>query len=182
MGDIVGNRPLHLAVVSNNVDAVLALLEAGAKPKPEESETIISDDGLPSAIRERNQMTAPLDLATSRLNMLLKQVNTRSRDRLMNQVLKIIDLLKYYSTDKECDELDELTKRISGIQINSKKENQDSDILVMQSLRETPLDLFYEYIISDIKSHRLHSIKAVYRLMISIKSLLELNARFGLSI
>ncbi len=29
MGDIVGNRPLHLAVVSNNVDAVLALLEAG---------------------------------------------------------------------------------------------------------------------------------------------------------
>ncbi|KAG0796248.1 hypothetical protein G6F29_002108 [Rhizopus arrhizus] len=89
MGDIVGNRPLHLAVVSNNVDAVLALLEAGAKPKPEESETIISDDGLPSAIRERNQMTAPLDLATSRLNMLLKQVNTRSRDRLMNQVLKV---------------------------------------------------------------------------------------------
>lgn len=34
-------------------------------------------------------MTAPLDLATSRLNMLLKQVNTRSRDRLMNQVLKV---------------------------------------------------------------------------------------------
>ncbi|KAI9469782.1 MAG: hypothetical protein EXX96DRAFT_451490, partial [Benjaminiella poitrasii] len=29
MGDIVGNKPLDLAVISNNVDTVLALLEAG---------------------------------------------------------------------------------------------------------------------------------------------------------
>ncbi|KAI8885691.1 hypothetical protein K501DRAFT_179171 [Backusella circina FSU 941] len=29
MGDIVGNKPLDLAVISNDVDTVLALLEAG---------------------------------------------------------------------------------------------------------------------------------------------------------
>lgn len=29
MGDIVGNRPLHMAIASNNFDAVLVLLEAG---------------------------------------------------------------------------------------------------------------------------------------------------------
>lgn len=31
MGDIVGNKPLDLAVISNNVDTVLALLEAGIR-------------------------------------------------------------------------------------------------------------------------------------------------------
>lgn len=29
VGDIIGNRPLDLAVISNNVETVLALLEAG---------------------------------------------------------------------------------------------------------------------------------------------------------
>jgi hypothetical protein len=30
MGDIVGNKPLDLGVISNDVDTVLALLEAGS--------------------------------------------------------------------------------------------------------------------------------------------------------
>jgi ankyrin repeat protein len=33
VGDIIGNRPLDLAVVSNNVDTVVALLELGKKAK-----------------------------------------------------------------------------------------------------------------------------------------------------
>jgi ankyrin repeat protein len=33
VGDIIGNRPLDLAVVSNNVDTVVALLELGKKKK-----------------------------------------------------------------------------------------------------------------------------------------------------
>ncbi|KAI9273608.1 ankyrin repeat-containing domain protein [Sporodiniella umbellata] len=33
VGDIVGNKPLHLAVISNNFDTVLTLLEAGNQKK-----------------------------------------------------------------------------------------------------------------------------------------------------
>ncbi|KAG1176439.1 hypothetical protein G6F70_005065 [Rhizopus microsporus] len=88
MGDIVGNRPLHLAVASNNVDTVLALLEAGAQTRPDESRVINSDDGLPSLVR--NQLRAPLELATSRLNMLMKQANTRNRTQSLSQVTKVM--------------------------------------------------------------------------------------------
>ncbi|CAO3695039.1 unnamed protein product [Rhizopus stolonifer] len=138
MGDIVGNRPLHMAVTSNNFDAVLVLLEAGAKIRPEESETFASDDGLPSAIREKNLSTAPLDLATSKLNALMKQVNTRNRAHSMGQVLKIINLLKHYSSGKESVDLDELTKKISGMRIEPEKKTvgEDEDFLVMKNLKD----------------------------------------------
>lgn len=33
-GDIVGNKPLDLAVISNSVDTVIALLDAGTIPPP----------------------------------------------------------------------------------------------------------------------------------------------------
>jgi ankyrin repeat protein len=75
MGDIVGNKPLDLAVISNNVDTVLALLEAGAKISSASANNNLlqADDGLPLPVRLRAATRTPLDLANSRLNMLIQQ-------------------------------------------------------------------------------------------------------------
>ncbi|ORZ03515.1 hypothetical protein BCR43DRAFT_430348 [Syncephalastrum racemosum] len=67
VGDIVGNKPLDLAVVSNSVESVLALLEAGAQVIPPSSP---ADDGVPVPIQQRLRKRSPLDLAKSRLAMM----------------------------------------------------------------------------------------------------------------
>lgn len=67
VGDIVGNKPLDLAVVSNSVESVLALLEAGAQVVPPATP---ADDGVPVPIQQRLRKRSPLDLAKSRLAMM----------------------------------------------------------------------------------------------------------------
>lgn len=94
MGDIVGNRPLDLAVISNDVDTVLALLEAGAKVGQfsDTANQIQPDDGLPLQTRLRAAKRTPLDLANSRLDLLLKQAEltgTTTKSDTMKQVLKV---------------------------------------------------------------------------------------------
>ncbi|CAO3681046.1 unnamed protein product [Rhizopus stolonifer] len=119
VGDIVGNKPLHLAVISNNFDTVLTLLEAGAKTRPDSNQAF-----------DVNQLRAPLSLATSRLDMLMNQA-TNSKSRSLDQVMKIINLLKHYSSDNDNNGLDELTNKISSLDIDS-VENED----ILNSLRQ----------------------------------------------
>lgn len=91
MGDIVGNKPLDLAVISNNVDTVLALLEAGAKISSASANNNLlqADDGLPLPVRLRAATRTPLDLANSRLNMLIQQseqsqsIHTETTDQVL---------------------------------------------------------------------------------------------------
>lgn len=97
MGDIVGNKPLDLAVISNDVDTVLVLLEAGAKVAQfnDTANQIQPDDGLPLQTRLRAARRTPLDLANSRLDLLLKQAEmseTDTKSETMRQVLKVFVL------------------------------------------------------------------------------------------
>lgn len=94
MGDIVGNKPLDLAVISNNVDTVLALLENGAKINNyanDKNITINSDDGLPLPVRLRAASRTPLDLANSRLELLIKQSESEQivKKETMKQVVEV---------------------------------------------------------------------------------------------
>ncbi|RUS33355.1 hypothetical protein BC938DRAFT_472027 [Jimgerdemannia flammicorona] len=103
---------VHLAaVISNNVDCVLALLEAGAQIPPFDP----SPPYTSAAPRPRRKRT-PLDLAQSRLDMLIRaRVEERrvssdeddemdveepgisaKEDDIMGQVIKIIRLLKHF--------------------------------------------------------------------------------------
>ncbi|CAO3612817.1 unnamed protein product [Mucor hiemalis] len=135
MGDIVGNKPLDLAVISNNVDTVLALLEAGAKVSNYAQNTMIqADDGLPLTVRLRAATRTPLDLANSRLELLIKQSEESKtiNPATMDQVLQIIKLLKHFlPNDEALDELNELTDKISSIHLK-----EEEDIFVMKSLRD----------------------------------------------
>ena len=83
MGDIVGNKPLDLAVISNDVDTVLVLLEAGAHIHRH-----ITDNQSHLQTRLRAATRTPLDLANSRLDLLISQSNSTSR-KSMDQVLKV---------------------------------------------------------------------------------------------
>lgn len=99
MGDIVGNKPLDLAVISNDVDTVLVLLEAGAKVGHFNDTTnqIQPDDGLPLQTRLRAAKRTPLDLANSRLDLLLRQAEitgATTKSDTMEQVLKVCILFK----------------------------------------------------------------------------------------
>lgn len=89
MGDIVGNKPLDLAVISNDVDTVLAVLEAGAKFSNHNSH--IADDGLPLEVRRRAATRTPLDLANSRLELLIKQSESNGiiKSNTMDQVKQV---------------------------------------------------------------------------------------------
>jgi ankyrin repeat protein len=97
MGDIVGNKPLDLAVISNSVDTVLTLLEAGAKitnhyDNNSTSYNLRPDDGLPLQVRLRAATRTPLDLANSRLDMLIKQsesTNGAIKPETIDQVLQV---------------------------------------------------------------------------------------------
>lgn len=94
MGDIVGNKPLDLAVISNDVDTVLAVLEAGAKVASHESTSQqhgMADDGLPLALRRRAATRTPLDLANSRLDLLIKQSESKGavQSNTMDQVKQV---------------------------------------------------------------------------------------------
>lgn len=95
MGDIVGNKPLDLAVISNNVETVLALLEAGAKITnhyDNSSNNLRPDDGLPLQVRLRAATRTPLDLAKSRLDMLIRQsesANGTIKSETIDQVLQV---------------------------------------------------------------------------------------------
>jgi ankyrin repeat protein len=97
MGDIVGNKPLDLAVISNSVDTVLALLEAGAKihnyhDNANSHHQLRPDDGLPLQARLRAATRTPLDLANSRLDMLIKQsesTNGAIKSQTVDQVLQV---------------------------------------------------------------------------------------------
>ncbi|KAI7866945.1 ankyrin repeat-containing domain protein [Mucor mucedo] len=93
MGDIVGNKPLDLAVISNNVDTVLALLENGAKIAnyADNKHKINADDGLPLPVRMRAASRTPLDLANARLDLLIKlseETNTVKMET-MDQVVEV---------------------------------------------------------------------------------------------
>lgn len=89
MGDIVGNKPLDLAVISNDVDTVLAVLEAGAKFSNHNNH--IADDGLPLEVRRRAATRTPLDLANSRLELLIKQSESNGiiKSNTMDQVKQV---------------------------------------------------------------------------------------------
>jgi ankyrin repeat protein len=89
MGDIVGNKPLDLAVISNDVDTVLAVLEAGAKVSNHNNH--IADDGLPLDVRRRAATRTPLDLANSRLELLIKQskLNGTIKSNTTDQVKQV---------------------------------------------------------------------------------------------
>lgn len=92
MGDIVGNKPLDLAVISNNVDTVLALLENGAKiANYAENSQINRDDGLPLPVRLRAASRTPLDLANARLDLLIKQSEQTHnvKKETMDQVIEV---------------------------------------------------------------------------------------------
>lgn len=101
MGDIVGNKPLDLAVISNNVDTVLALLEAGAKVSnyAEQSNKMQADDGLPLTVRLRAATRTPLDLANSRLDLLIKQseesksINPATMDQVLQASSTFIHMI-----------------------------------------------------------------------------------------
>lgn len=139
MGDIVGNKPLDLAVISNSVPTVLALLQAGAKvtlPKPA---PMPPDDGVPLPVQQRLSSRSPLSLAYSRLDLLIRQrgekgpTDEQAQQTMMNQVLEIIDLLKHFfnkenlpaeSSSSSADytdtiqELDDLSSKLSNMGIN----------------------------------------------------------------
>lgn len=85
VGDIVGNTPLHLAVVSNNVDTVLTLLENG-KPLILLSFIFLNRTIGAKTSNEKKQLRAPLSLATSRLDLLMNQADS---SRSLDQVLKV---------------------------------------------------------------------------------------------
>lgn len=89
MGDIVGNKPLDLAVISNDVDTVLAVLEAGANVSSHDNS--IADDGLPLEVRRRAATRTPLDLANSRLELLIKQSESKGtiKSNTMDQVKQV---------------------------------------------------------------------------------------------
>ncbi|KAI7885141.1 hypothetical protein K492DRAFT_157544 [Lichtheimia hyalospora FSU 10163] len=152
MGDIIGNKPLDLAVISSNVDTVLAVLEAGAKVmRPGLSSS--SDDPLPGSLRQR-QTRSPLRLAESRLDLLIAKrqeqgssmLEEGKQDKNMDQIIQIIKLLKYFSpssnnpsdkaTDTVANELDELTSKLSSIALNSTTDKPADDLEIMMGLRE----------------------------------------------
>ncbi|KAI8092382.1 ankyrin repeat-containing domain protein [Gilbertella persicaria] len=126
-GDIIGNKPLDLAVISNDVDTVLALLEAGAKIRNHAGSTDMQT-------RLRAATRTPLDLANSRLDLLIHQSKSTGsvNQATMDQVLKIIELLKHFLPN-DTVQLDELTSQLSSIDIDKK---QDQDVFIMQSLKD----------------------------------------------
>lgn len=171
MGDIVGNKPLDLAVISNDVDTVLAVLEAGAKVASHDSSQQhgMADDGLPLALRRRAATRTPLDLANSRLELLIQQSESkgtiksntmdqvkqvrrtcRSRDHCLFAFLtclpsQIIKLLTHFLPPTTVDELNELTDKLSSINIANESTSTDShddqqknneSMFVMKSLRD----------------------------------------------
>ncbi|GAA5804446.1 hypothetical protein HPULCUR_009939 [Helicostylum pulchrum] len=134
-GDIVGNKPLDLAVISNSVETVLALLEAGAKIT---NHANIHSAGLRLPARIRAGTRTPLDLANSRLDLLIKQSEqTQSiKSETMEQVLQIIKLLKHFLPNDTIDELDELTNKISKIDIATDNNKGQDNIFMMKSLKD----------------------------------------------
>ncbi|ORZ21483.1 hypothetical protein BCR42DRAFT_407624 [Absidia repens] len=156
VGDIVGNRPMDLAVVANNFDTVLTLLELGAViQRPAATKSSFSsnhgsgmdtnESKCPPPIPHRLGRT-PLDLAQSRLNLLSQNDQSAGGD-VVPQVIKIINLLKYYakqvpSTCKATapqsisatipdpmQELDELTAKLSTIGLQESNRNQEKDLI-----------------------------------------------------
>ncbi|KAL9552850.1 hypothetical protein MBANPS3_003575 [Mucor bainieri] len=152
MGDIVGNKPLDLAVISNDVDTVLAVLEAGATVTSHDSSQqngMAGDDGLPSlALRRRAATRTPLDLANSRLELLIQQSESKGtiKSNTMDQVKQIIQLLTHFLPPTSVDELNELTDKLSSINIAAAENTSDSSqhdqqknnesMFVMKSLRD----------------------------------------------
>ncbi|KAI9490376.1 ankyrin repeat-containing domain protein [Zychaea mexicana] len=100
VGDVIGNKPLDLAVISNSFDTVLALLEAGAhvtQPPVAPPATSMSerDSRLPAPAHRRVGARSPLSLAQSRLDLLIAQrqntdgVNvTKQREVCMDQIVQ----------------------------------------------------------------------------------------------
>ncbi|KAG2173419.1 hypothetical protein INT44_008771, partial [Umbelopsis vinacea] len=139
-GDIVGNKPLDLAVISNSVDTVIALLDSGAKvsPKPH------LDAGGTQAFSARRPITrTPLHLAQSRLDMLIKhRQGLRMADHsafglrsgrpgndepMLRQVIQIIQILKTYmmkspstssANSSQMNELEDLSNKLSSIALH----------------------------------------------------------------
>ncbi|KAL7317872.1 hypothetical protein PS15m_004172 [Mucor circinelloides] len=142
MGDIVGNKPLDLAVISNDVDTVLAVLEAGANVSSHDNS--IADDGLPLEVRRRAATRTPLDLANSRLELLIKQSESKGtiKSNTMDQVKQIIKLLTHFLPPNSVDELNELTDKLSSINIANEsssdvsQQKDNENMFVMKSLRD----------------------------------------------
>ncbi|KAI8097437.1 uncharacterized protein BX664DRAFT_326365 [Halteromyces radiatus] len=141
VGDIIGNRPLDLAVVSNNVDTVLALLELGAHVHHHIPSAMTSPcvTKCPAPISYRLKRT-PLDLARSRLNLLAQQNRSNHHssqaDGFTTQVVKIIELLRYFAkrspatgNGDSIQELDELTAKLSSVEIQEGDHQQGTDII-----------------------------------------------------
>lgn len=151
MGDIIGNKPLDLAVISSNVDTVLAVLEAGAKVMrpglPSSTGSSSSDETLPGSLRQR-QTRSPLRLAESRLDLLIAKrqeqgasLEDGKQDKNIDQIIQIIKLLKYFSSnddakDSVANELDELTSKLSSIALNTTTEKPADDLQIMMELRD----------------------------------------------
>ncbi|ORX61307.1 ankyrin [Hesseltinella vesiculosa] len=133
VGDIIGNLPLDLAVVSNNVETILTLLDAGAyiypplQPVNGNGKSIIPT-------RHRAVKRTPLQLAQSRLNLLLQQSPCRNNSarypEFVSQVLKVIRILKYYMHSASSghdtnplDALETLTTKLSAVHIEEKQDD-----------------------------------------------------------
>ncbi|KAI8070057.1 hypothetical protein BC940DRAFT_20460 [Gongronella butleri] len=122
-GDIVGNQPLDLAVISNSMDTILTLLDAG-KLKSAKNDLLSTRDtlhppthpapkkklgaqirpSLPSSSKdERGTGSAshrakrtPLDLAQSRLKLMNERGISKDTSSFVAQMIQIIQLLKHY--------------------------------------------------------------------------------------
>ncbi|KAG2178820.1 hypothetical protein INT43_001666 [Umbelopsis isabellina] len=163
-GDIVGNLPLDLAVISNNVDTVIALLDSGAKVS---SRPHSDAEGTQDFSARRTIRRTPLHLAQSRLDLLIKhRQSLRMADHsepgmrnmqstndgpMLRQVIQIIQILKTYmakasssssTKDSQIDELDGLSQKLSNIAIQpqashsaTQDNNDQSELEILEGIR-----------------------------------------------
>ncbi|KAI9305015.1 hypothetical protein BJ944DRAFT_75743 [Cunninghamella echinulata] len=106
----------------------------GAKIYPSSSSSSSpNNDRVP--IRERARTRTPIDLAQSRLNLLINQKDELSSNHptFMPQILQIIDLLKMFtqcSAPSIQDDLNDLTNKLSTINIHQQQDINKTDDLI----------------------------------------------------
>ncbi|KAI8381413.1 ankyrin repeat-containing domain protein [Radiomyces spectabilis] len=162
-GDIIGNKPLDLAVVSNSVETVLVLLEAGALVAPTMRSSVPHNGPLPVPIQQRASPRSPLYLAQSRLDMLIRKrentfdeadnIASSPHEPMIKQVIQIIRLLKHFVSNEASSsssiepsssiqstsrDLDDLTSKLSSVALDDtpNQASASKDLEVMKELRD----------------------------------------------